>query len=62
MAGRPKGTYTLSQWEIDELLYYRREGWTSFELASHYGITTRTVNRIVNRERKRNRNATEGTA
>lgn len=26
MAGGPKGTYKLSQWEIDELLYYRRGG------------------------------------
>lgn len=26
MAGRPKGTSKLSQWEIDELLYYRRGG------------------------------------
>lgn len=62
MAGRPKGTYTLSQWEIDEMLWYRERGWKTIELAWHYGITTRTVNRIVNRERKKERNATEGTA
>lgn len=52
MAGRPKGTYKLSRWEIDELLYYRKGGWTNFELASHYGITERTVTRILARERK----------
>lgn len=52
MAGGPKGTYKLSQWEIDELLYYRRGGWTIFELASHYCITERTVTRILARERK----------
>lgn len=52
MAGGPKGTYKLSQWEIDELLYYRRGGWTIFELASHYCITERTVRRILARDRK----------
>ena len=49
---RGAGTNKLSQWEIDELLYYRRGGWTCFELASHYGITERTVTRILARERK----------
>lgn len=52
MAGRPKGTCKLSQWEIDELLYYRKCCWKAFELATYYGITERTVTRILARERK----------
>ena len=58
--GRREGTTQLSQWEVDELLYYHRGGWQAFELASYYGISERTVTRILTRERKKD--VSEGAA
>lgn len=51
MAGRPKGSYALSDWEIYELLYYRKCGWSQGKLADYYHISIRTVRRIIARER-----------
>lgn len=52
MAGRPRGTYILSEWEIEECAYYRRHGWTYPEIADYYGVSTRTVKRIFQRRRE----------
>lgn len=49
MRGRPYGTTALSDWEIDELLYHRRRWWSLGELASYYGLSTRTVSRYIRR-------------
>lgn len=49
MAGRPSGTLAVSDWELAELAHYRRCGWTLWELASHYGVTERTVQRYLRR-------------
>ena len=51
MAGRPKGSYALSEWKIDELLYHFRRGWSYEQLAHYYRICTKTVQRIIARER-----------
>lgn len=45
----------LSDWEVDELVYYRRRGWTFEEIASQYGIAARTAERIYKREEGRSR-------
>lgn len=51
MAGRPKGSgYALSEWEVAEMCHYLRVGWTQQEVAWHYGICTKTVQRIERRE------------
>lgn len=49
MAGRPRGTYALSDWEIDELVHYARAGWTQEALASYYRTSKRTVRRVLRR-------------
>jgi transposase len=49
VAGRPRGTYALSDWEIDELAYHARAGWTQKELASYYRVSTKTVGRVMQR-------------
>lgn len=43
------GSFALSAWEIAELVHYHAHGWTVRELAWHYGICERTVQRIVRR-------------
>jgi len=43
----------LSDWEVDELVYYRSRGWTFEEIASQYGIAARTAERIYKREEGR---------
>ena len=42
-------TFALSDWEMDEMAYYRRGGWTEWELASHYRVSEKTVQRILRR-------------
>ena len=49
MAGRPRGTYALSDWEIDELAYHARAGWTQEALAHYYRVSTKTVGRVMQR-------------
>lgn len=46
---------TLSDWEVDEMLALHRGGWPTIALATFYGITERTVSRILRRERDRRR-------
>lgn len=50
--GRPSGTIILSDWELDELLHYRRRGWSLGELANYYGLSERTVSRYIKRARR----------
>lgn len=45
----PRGTGALSAWEEAEMAHYARRGWTLYELASHYGLSERTVQRILRR-------------
>ena len=45
MAGPP----ALSAWEVAELVHYHAHGWTVQELAWHYGVCERTVQRILRR-------------
>ena len=47
------GVSVLSDWERDELVYYRKRGWDWFSLANYYGITERSAERIYYRETKR---------
>lgn len=49
MAGRPRGTYALSEWEIEELAHYARAGWTQEALARYYRVSTKTVGRVLRR-------------
>ena len=46
---RPPGILALSDWELDEMLLLRRRGWTNFELANFYGISTKSVERYCRR-------------
>ena len=46
---RPPGILALSDWELDEMLLLRRRGWTTFELAHFYGISTKSVERYCKR-------------
>lgn len=46
---RPPGILALSEWELDEMLLLRRRGWTNFELANFYGISTKSVERYCRR-------------
>ena len=46
---RPRGTGRLAEWELSEMAHYARCGWSLFELASHYGLSERTVQRILRR-------------
>ena len=46
---RPRGTGRLAEWEVAEMAHYARCGWSLFELASHYGLSERTVQRIMRR-------------
>lgn len=38
---------TLSQWEIDEMAYLSRCGWSRASLASWYGMSVRNVDRLL---------------
>ena len=49
--GRPRGTFAISDWEMDELLWYHSRGWTADTLASYYGISSKTVERYLRRAR-----------
>ena len=42
-------TFALSDWEMSEMAYYRRGGWTEWQLASHYRVSEKTVQRILRR-------------
>ena len=44
------GKGALSDWEAVELACYRRRGWTTRKLASHYDLSERTVRRYLRRE------------
>ena len=46
---RPTRILALSDWELDEMLILRRRGWTNFELANFYGISTKSVERYCRR-------------
>ncbi len=46
---RPRGTGRLAEWEVAEMAHYARCGWSLFELASHYGLSERSVQRILRR-------------
>lgn len=46
---RPRGTGRLAEWEVAEMAHYAKRGWTLYELASHYGLSERTVQRILRR-------------
>lgn len=39
----------LSQWELDEMAALARAGWRSESLAALYGVTRRTIDRILRR-------------
>ena len=39
----------LSDWQIDELQALRRAGWSTTSLAAIYGVTERSINRILRR-------------
>ena len=45
--GRPRGSFALSDWELDEMAHHHRSGWTLMELARFYGVSTRTVSRML---------------
>ena len=49
MAGRPRGTYALSDWEVDELLWHRSRGWSIGRLALFYGVSKKTIGRVLRR-------------
>lgn len=46
---RPSGTGRLAEWEVAEMAHYAKCGWTLYELASHYGLSERSVQRILRR-------------
>lgn len=37
----------LSQWELDEMAYLSRCGWSRASLASWYGMSVRNVDRLL---------------
>lgn len=43
------GKSPLSDWELAEMAHHARCGWTLRELASHYGLSERSVQRILRR-------------
>lgn len=43
------GKGTLSQWELDEMAYLSRCGWSHSALANFYGMSVRNVDRILRR-------------
>ena len=51
--GRTWLSNTLSDWEVWEILWYRRCGWTLEELATHYGMSRRSVSRLIRKAIRR---------
>lgn len=47
------GVSPLSDWERDELVYYRKRGWSWLSLANYYGINERSAERIYKKEEGR---------
>jgi len=47
----------LSDWERAELVYYRSRGWEYETLATYYGITERSAQRIYRQEMERSHGA-----
>lgn len=45
----PREPRAWSDWELAEMAHHARCGWTLYELASHYGISERSVQRILRR-------------
>ena len=43
------GPNKLSDWEIEELCSYRRQGWSIDSLATFYGVCSRTVKRYLDK-------------
>ena len=43
------GKSPLSDWELAELAHHARCGWSLYELASYYGLSERSVQRILRR-------------
>ena len=41
------GSGTLSQWELDEMAYLSRCGWSRSSLASWYRMSVRNVDRLL---------------
>lgn len=50
-------TRTLSQWELDEMMYLSRCGWSRASLASWYGMSVRNVDRLLRKMGVRGGNA-----
>ena len=46
MSGRGRCA-SMSEWEIDEMEHYKRCGWSNYELACYYGVSDRTIRRIL---------------
>lgn len=46
---RPRGTGRLADWEVAEMAHHARCGWSLYELASHYGLSERSVQRMLRR-------------
>ena len=59
---RPRGTGRLSEWEVAEMAHYARCGWTLYELASHYGLSERSVQRILRRMQRDAAGASQSAA
>ena len=59
---RPCGTGRLSEWELAEMAHHARCGWSLFELASHYGLSERSVQRILRRMPRDAAGAPQGVA
>lgn len=43
------GKSPLSDWEVAEMAHHARCGWSLYELASHYGLSERSVQRMLRR-------------
>lgn len=41
--------YVLSDWELQELVVLRGRGWSCKKLAAWYGVSDRTIQRILRR-------------
>lgn len=59
---RPRGTGRLSDWELAELAHHARCGWSLYELACFYGISERSVQRILRRMPQEPRRASQSAA
>lgn len=56
------GKSPLSEWELAELAHHARCGWSLYELASYYGISERSVQRILRRMPQEPRRASQSAA